>query len=394
MVKVLRIINRFNLGGPTYNVAYLTKYLSDEYETLLIGGAKDETEESSDFIVTDLGLKPIIIEEMKREINLIDDIKAYRKIKQIIKEFKPDIVHTHASKAGTIGRLAAYHCAVPVIVHTFHGHVFHSYFGRVKTTLFKNIERYLAGKTTAIIAISEKQKEELVEEHKICKSDKVRVIPLGFDLSKFQANIFEKRNCFRKKYHVDDDELVITIIGRLVPVKNHQLFLEGIKYVSERTTKKIRAFIVGDGECRNRIESKARELEIPFVDSSKSEKTVLLTFTSWIKEIDVVLSGSDILTLTSFNEGTPVSLIEAQAANVPIVSTNVGGIENIVIPQITALLCENNNKKDYSEQLLFLVENDSLRSEMSKNGWGHVQEKFHYTRLVSNVEALYKKLLS
>ena len=177
-------------------------------------------------------------------------------------------------------------------------------------------------------------------------------------------------------------------------MKNHQLFLEGIKYVSERTTRKIRAFIVGDGECRNSIESTARELEIPFIDSSKSEKTVLLTFTSWIKEIDVVLSGSDILTLTSFNEGTPVSLIEAQAANVPIVSTNVGGIENIVIPQITALLCENNNKKDYSEQLLFLVENDSLRVEMSKNGWGHVQEKFHYTRLVSNVEALYKKLLS
>ncbi|MEI6488830.1 MAG: glycosyltransferase [Bacteroidota bacterium] len=394
MVKVLRIINRFNLGGPTYNVAYLTKYMSGEYETLLVGGAKDDTEESSDFIVTDLGLKPIIIDEMKREISLIDDFNAYRKIKQIIKEFKPDIVHTHASKAGTIGRLAAYHCGVPVIVHTFHGHVFHSYFGRIKTTLYKNIERYLAGKTTAIIAISEKQKEELVVENNICRSDKVHVIPLGFDLSKFQENIFEKRKSFRKKYHVDDDEIVITIIGRLVPVKNHQLFLEGIKYVSEKTTKKIRAFIVGDGECRQSIEFKAKELDIPFVDSSKSEKKEILTFTSWIKEIDIVLSGSDILTLTSFNEGTPVSLIEAQAANVPIVSTNVGGIENIVIPQITALLCENNNIKEYSELLLFLVENDALRSEMAKHGWKQVHEKFHFTRLVRNVETLYKKLLA
>jgi len=392
-MKILRIINRFNLGGPTYNVAYLSKYISPEYETLLVGGAKDESEESSGFIVNNLGLKPVIVEEMMREIDLKNDYAAYKKIKRIIRDFKPDIVHTHASKAGTLGRLAASSCGVPVIVHTFHGHVFHSYFGKLKTTFYKNIERFLARRSTAIIAISDIQKHELADIHKICRPEKIHVVPLGFDLSRFQENLAEKRAFFRKKYNLDDDEIAITIIGRLVPVKNHTLFLEGLKSVSEKTTKKIRAFIVGDGESRAGTEAKARELNIPFADGTISNEKTLLTFTSWIKEIDMALAGSDIVALTSFNEGTPVSLIEAQAANKPIVSTNVGGIENVVIPGVTALLCENNNAEQFSAALLRLVEDDTLRTSMSEKGWLHVKEKFHFTRLVSDMEKLYERLL-
>lgn len=392
MTKVLRIINRFNLGGPTYNVAYLSKYMSDDFETLLVGGAKDDTEESSDFIINNLGLKPIIVEEMLREIDLKNDYAAYKKIKKIIREFKPDIVHTHASKAGTLGRLAASSCDVPIIIHTFHGHVFHSYFGKLKTLFYKTIERYLAKKSTVIIAISEIQKKELVEIHKICKAEKVKVIPLGFDLSKFQENILEKRKSFRTKYNLDEDEIAISIIGRLVPIKNHTLFLEAIKIVSEKTSKKIRAFIIGDGEERQNIESKATELGISFIDGTKTNKKSLLTFTSWIKEIDIALAGSDIIVLTSLNEGTPVSLIEAQAANKPIVSTNVGGIENVVLPDQTAFLCENNNLKEFSEALLKLIEDNQLRITMSEKGWNHVKEKFHYTRLVKDLENLYNQL--
>jgi len=392
-IKILRIINRFNLGGPTYNVAYLSKYLPDDFETLLIGGAKDDTEESSDFIVNNLGLKPVIIEEMKREIDFKNDRIAYKKIKQIIKEYNPDIVHTHAAKAGAIGRLAAKACGVPVIIHTFHGHVFHSYFGKLKTTFYKTIERYLAKKSTAIIAISEKQKDELVNNHKICKADKVKVIPLGFDLSKFQEKQDEKRKFFRDKYNLADYEIAITIIGRLVPVKNHNLFLNSIKNVSGKTEKKIRAFIVGDGESRNDVELKARELNIDFIDGTKSSEKKLLTFTSWIKDVDVALAGSDIITLTSFNEGTPVSLIEAQAANKPIVTTNVGGIENVIIPNETGFLCENNNLEQFSEALFKLVEDDNLRKTFSEKGWQHVKEKYHYTRLVKDMENLYRDLI-
>lgn len=391
MTKVLRIINRFNIGGPTYNVAYLSKYISPEYETLLVGGAKDETEESSDFIVKNLGLEPLIIDEMKREVDLKNDYAAYKKIKKIIEEFKPDIVHTHASKAGTLGRLAAASCKVPVIIHTFHGHVFHSYFGTLKTIFYKNIERFLARRSTAIIAISDIQKQELVEIHRICKAEKMHVVPLGFDLRRFQENIPEKRKSFREKYALADDEIAISIIGRLVPVKNHSLFLEALKIVSEKTTKKIRAFIIGDGELRSEVEAKAAELNIPFTDAA-GEKA-LLTFTSWIKEIDVALAGSDIVALTSFNEGTPVSLIEAQAVGRPIVSTNVGGIENVVIPGQTAFLCKNNDLEDFASHLLKLIENDPVRAEMAKKGWPHVKEKFHFTRLISDMERLYAELL-
>jgi glycosyltransferase involved in cell wall biosynthesis len=393
MTKVLRIINRFNLGGPTYNVAYLSKYMPGEYETLLVGGAKDETEESSGFIVDDLGLKPVIIEEMKREIDLKNDYAAYKKIKRIILEFKPDIVHTHASKAGTLGRLAASSCGVPVIIHTFHGHVFHSYFGKLKTLLYKNIERYLAKKSTAIIAISDIQKKELVEIHRICAAEKVHVIPLGFDLTRFQQNKDEKRKVFREKYAVKEDEIVISIIGRLVPVKNHNLFLEAFNTVSQDTTKKIKAFVIGDGELRKDLERKATELGLSFTSDPQKYPKARLVFTSWIKEIDMALAGSDIVALTSFNEGTPVSLIEAQAAGKPIVSTNVGGIEDVVIPGQTALLCSNNNVRNFSEQLLRLVESSRLQEEMGHKGWPHVKEKFHYTRLVSDIDKLYRKQL-
>ena len=167
-----------------------------------------------------------------------------------------------------------------------------------------------------------------------------------------------------------------------------------MKIVSEKTTKKIRAFIVGDGESRQLIEAKANELNAPYIDGTKSDEKKLLTFTSWIKEVDIVLAGSDIVALTSFNEGTPVSLIEAQAANKPIVTTNVGGIENIVIEDDTAFLCENNNVNEFANQLLRLIENDSIRQVMQTNGWIHVKEKFHYTRLLVDVDNLYKKLLT
>ncbi|MCA6437644.1 MAG: glycosyltransferase [Bacteroidetes bacterium] len=144
--KILRIVNRFNLGGITYNVTYLSKYLPEYYETKLIGGPEEKFEQNSLYIPQQVGLEPEIIFEMRRSIYPLQDFIAYRRIRQIIKEFKPDIVHTHASKAGFIGRLAAIHSGVPVVVHTFHGHVFNGYFSILKTTIFKWIERHLAKK--------------------------------------------------------------------------------------------------------------------------------------------------------------------------------------------------------------------------------------------------------
>ena len=393
MPKVLRIINRFNLGGPTYNAALLSKYLSPEFETLLYGGAIDKTEGDASFIVRNLGIEPLFIPEMHRSLNLFQDIKAYKKIKKIILEYKPDIVHTHASKAGALGRLAANKCGVPVIVHTFHGHVFDKYFSILSSTFYINIERYLAKKSSKIIVLSDKQKNDIVNKFKICPEEKVEIISLGFDLDKFQENIDVKRKNFRNEYKIADDEIAIAIIGRLVPIKNHELFLNAVKYVSSRTNKKLKVFIVGDGESKNDIQKKAVELNLQFTENKSESKNHLITFTSWIKEIDVVVAGADIIALTSLNEGTPVSLIEAQAGNKPIVSTNVGGIENVVIPGETALLSPNNDMQAFAENLLKLVESEDLRNKLSQQGWENVKKKFHFMRLVNDIKNLYNNLL-
>lgn len=396
MPRVLRIINRFNLGGPTYNAAYLTRYMPNDYETLLVGGVKEDDEESSEYIVRNLGISPIVIPEMHRQLNAQNDLAAYRRISRIIQDFKPDIVHTHASKAGTVGRLAAIRNKVPVIVHTFHGHVFHSYFSSKQTKLFLSIERGLSERTSKIVAISQKQKEELCDTFKIAPEEKFRIVSLGFDLQRFTENKPERRVAFRQRFNLDDDEVAIGIVGRLAPIKNHKLFIDAIAQVKSQSHSKIRAFIIGDGEIRQNLQDQCCDLGLSFaqVEENVPVAKADVTFTSWIRNVETAYPGLDIVAMTSLNEGTPVSLIEAQAANVPIISTNVGGIENIVLANDTAILAQNNNVQDFVEKLLPLVNNADLRQRMTANGWTYVRDKFHYTRLVSDMDALYRELLS
>ena len=383
--RILRIINRFNLGGPTYNAAYLTKYLPDDYETLLVGGNHEESEGSSMHIIDELGLDPIIIPEMQRAINPKKDRIALKKIQQLIADFKPDIVHTHASKAGALGRKAAHKAGVAQIYHTFHGHVFHSYFGTLKTNLYKKIERNLAKKSTKIIAISEIQKKELSEVHQICPANKIVVIPLGFDLARFYTNKEEKRINFRKEWNIDDDEIAIGIIGRIVPIKDHTFFVNVIEKVLQKTSQKIRVFIVGDGEDKSKIQELISSKKITY---SENKERATFQFTSWVKEIDQLYAGMDIICLTSKNEGTPVSLIEAQASGKPIVSTNVGGIENVIIPNKTALLSQVGDLNKFSNNLTQLIEDKELRLSMEK--FGHKKSlEFSYNKLIENTNSLY-----
>ncbi|MEX0812149.1 MAG: glycosyltransferase [Chitinophagales bacterium] len=394
MPKVLRIINRLNLGGPTYNASYLSKYLSSDYETLLVAGMKDESEASSEFIAKNLGLEPVYIEKMHRAINPFNDIPAYRAIRKIIREYKPDIVHTHAAKAGALGRIAAHREGVPVILHTFHGHVFHSYFNPLKTKVFLSLERYLASISTRIITISRQQQKEICEDFNICPVEKSVVIPLGFDLSRFQENIDEKRKDFRAHYALAEDEIAIGIVGRLVPVKNHAFFFRAVKKLLKQSNKKVRIIIIGDGELRAELQHLCTELELNYALKDFSENKSPVVFTGWIKNIDWAYAGLDIVALSSFNEGTPVSLIEAQAANKAIVSTAVGGIRDVVKEGTSALLSPSGDENQFVENLLKLVEDDALRMKMSKNSAAHALNKFNYKRLVSDTENLYNQLLN
>lgn len=393
MPKILRILNRLAVGGPVLNAAYLTKYMAPDFETLFVVGEKEDHEKNASFLADQLGIDYTTIEGMGRSINPGSDFLAYQKIKKIIRDFKPDVVHTHAAKPGAIGRLAASAMNVPAIVHTFHGHIFHSYFSTLKTNFYINTERYLARKTHAIVAISNQQKKELAEEFRIAPPEKFQVIPLGFDLDRFQTDQEEKRTAFRTEFNLAEDEIAIGIIGRLVPVKNHYLFLKAIAHVLNSSNKKIKAFVIGDGETRADLENIAQQANIKYSVQHDAAHEHPLVFTSWRKDVDVINAGLDIVALTSFNEGTPVSLIEAQAANKPIVSTRVGGVQDIVIEGETGLLSDINNSESFCDNLLRLVEDDTLRFRMGKNNSYHVMDRFSYHRLTRDMSHLYWNLL-
>ena len=393
MPRILRILNRLAVGGPVLNATYLTRYLAPDFETLLVVGEKEDHEKSAAYLARELGINYVTIAGMGRSINPVGDYFAYQKLKNLIKSFKPDIVHTHAAKPGALGRLAASATKVQAIVHTFHGHVFHSYFNSAKSGFFISTERYLGQKTDAIVAISEQQKRELVYQFKIAPEEKFRVIPLGFDLDRFQTLQEEKRIRFRKEFSLGSDEIAIGIIGRLVPVKNHYLFLKAIVHVLNNTNKKIKAFIIGDGETRLDLENMAREVGIKYSTENDPEHLHPLVFTSWRSDVDTINAGLDIVCLTSFNEGTPVSLIEAQAANKPIVSTRVGGIADIVIDGETALLADVQDAEKFSDYLLQLVQDDTLRQKLGMNSHRHIMERFSYRRLMKDTSELYYELL-
>ena len=385
-IRVLRIINRFNIGGPTYNAVFLSRYLSDDFETLLVGGLPEDGESDSLHIAAEYNVEPLLIHEMKREPSFSSDHQAYKRIQQIIKEFQPHIVHTHAAKAGALGRRAAQKMKVPIIVHTFHGHVFHSYFGKLKTAVFKQIERSLAKKSTGIVAISAIQKQELSGIHRICSPDKISVINLGFDLEKFHENREEKRKLTREKFSILDDEVAVAIIGRLAPVKNHSMFLDVVAHVSKRTSKKVRFFIVGDGTERMAIEQR--------ISSMQLSETIRVEMTSWIKDISSFNPGMDVICLTSLNEGTPVSLIEAQASGVAVVSTDVGGVRDILLEGETGFVTPLNAVEMFTDKVVVLVEDEKKREKMSQNGWKFVEAKFSYKTLVANMESYYRELLN
>jgi glycosyltransferase involved in cell wall biosynthesis len=367
--------------------------MAPEFSTLLVVGEKEDHEKSAEYLIRELDIQYVTIKGMGRSINPLSDYFAYQELKKLIRSYQPDIVHTHAAKPGALGRLAAFSEKVPAIVHTFHGHVFHSYFNSAKSKFFINTERYLGKKSDAIIAISNQQRKELVTEFKIAPAEKFRVVPLGFDLDRFRTGQEEKRKKFRTEFNVQDDEIAIGIIGRLVPVKNHYLFLKAIKHVFDHSSKKVKSFIIGDGETRKDLESVAKEVSVSFSTENSAEHTSPLVFTSWRSDVDIINAGLDIVCLTSFNEGTPVSLIEAQAANKPIVSTRVGGIADIVVEGQTALLADVQETEKFSDHVLQLVENGALRKKMSEKSHEHIMERFSYQRLVNDMSRLYYELL-
>ncbi|HLO38734.1 MAG TPA: glycosyltransferase, partial [Lacibacter sp.] len=299
--RLLIILNRLAVGGPALNVISGAAALSNEFEILLLAGAPDADEQPADYILDQFkGFQFQKINSLKRSVLPGTDWRAYKEIKKTIRQFQPQIVHTHGAKPGVLGRLAAYRSKVPVIVHTFHGHVFHSYFSGFISKLIVRIEQWLAGFSSAIVVISETLKQELTDKYSIASASKIKLIRLGIDTTQFYDEDGRKRNHFRGEFNLESDTIAVGIVGRLVPVKNHRLFIETAAQVLKKngSNHKLQFFIVGDGTGRTSLQQLISSKQLKFANAgSNDDSSANFVFTSWRKDMDAVYAGLDIIML-------------------------------------------------------------------------------------------------
>lgn len=392
--RLLIFLNRLSTGGPATNTVSTAAILSREFDILLVAGEPMPDEQAADFLLEQYkGFRFEKITTLKRTILPGHDLRSYRRIKQIIREFQPDIMHTHGAKPGVLGRLAAWRLNVPVIIHTFHGHVFHSYFNVVVSKLIVWMERMLAKISTAVLAINDTLKKELVEKYRVAGSAKVKLIRLGIETAHFSDAGGGKREQFRKEFGLHNEEVAIGIIGRLVPVKQHTVFLElAEQLLSEGLSTKLRFFIVGDGAEKSRLQKMLQDKKIAFADKrSEINESANIIFTSWRNDMDVVYAGLDIVMLTSLNEGTPVSIMEAMSAGKPVVSTNAGGVAELIEQGNTGFIAAD--KIIMKEQLLRLIGSATLRRETGAKAALIAAQQFSKTVEAESLKGLYHLFL-
>ena len=374
--RLLIILNRFVIGGQAVDTIPLIWHLQNHFHILILFGEKEKDELEPDFLLEKYpGLSLIKIKYLCRSINPFNDFFAFIHVYKAIKNFKADIVHTHGAKSGFIGRLASWLCRVPVIIHTFHGHFFHSYFSKSMSGFIAGVERTVGKITTAAIALSNAQKEELAGKYKILPADKIQVIPLGFAFD--QDNDADRlRQDFRSRFGLQPNDVAVGIVGRIVAVKNHTFFVKVIsKILTENVGSNTAFFIVGDGDLRKQVEDDLQKHNIAYNNSGVTG-TVRVVFTSWITDMYSVMNGLDIVALTSLNEGTPLSVIEAQFFKKPVISTDAGGVKDTMLHGISGYITGTRDVEDFTEKLLRLISDSELRMQMGKAGFEFASKKF------------------
>jgi glycosyltransferase involved in cell wall biosynthesis len=402
MFKVIRIIARLNVGGPAKHVVWLTAGLSD-YQTLLVAGTVPEGEGDMGYFAEQAGVVPHFIPEMSREISAKDIVTIWKLFRLFLRE-KPDLIHTHTAKAGTVGRVAGFFYRWLTFgslvgrprkvkfVHTYHGHIFHSYYGNLKTKLFITIEKLLAALVTdRIVVISDQQASEICDQFGVGNRKQISIIPLGMDLEVFDGGA-ARRQLMRSELGIDNDTVLVGIVGRLTEIKNHELFLDAVgefKKTSSRTP--VRFVIIGDGGQRERLQNRSESAGLDII------------FTGERSDPEYFYPALDVVALTSRNEGTPLTLIEAMANARPVIATRVGGVVDLVGPCIEddgLRICERGISVPPGDAKLFaaglhkLVSDTRLRNEMAQRGFEFVQAKYPRQRLLTDIRGLYSELLN
>src|SRR2546428_3836398 len=388
-MRVVRLITRLNVGGPSIQAMTLSDRLRARgVETLLVHGKLGKGEGDMRYLLS-TGVETRYLAALRRPVAPLHDAIAFAQILDILRAVRPQIVHTHMAKAGTLGRLAtafynrtAGRLARVRVVHTYHGHVLEGYFGSPAATLFTRMERHLAAVTDAIVAISPQIRRELLGYFQIGRPAQYHVVPLGFDLTELSAIDDDQRRAARAALDIQPGAHVVTTVGRLTAIKQHRLFLDVAQQVAESDPAAL-FLIAGDGELRAELQDYARHLGI-------AERT---RFLGWRRDLATIYAATDVFLLTSRNEGTPVALIESLAAGVPGVSTDVGGVGDVIDSEAVGLLAPFGDAEALAQHVATLLADPARRRAMGARGRAAVATRYHVDRLVNDIEALYRDLL-
>jgi glycosyltransferase involved in cell wall biosynthesis len=387
-VRLTRLISRLNVGGPAIQAITLTKLLESRgYATTLVRGREDPDEGSMDDLAQQLAVRPLLVASMRRNVGWRDAL-ALPRIVRILRRDRPQLVHTHAAKAGALGRTAALLAfgfrGRPALVHTFHGHSLSGYFSSRRNALFLRIERFLARRSDRLIAVSAEIRDELVEMG-VAPREKFEVVPVGFDLSGFQVDPAERarrRAAIREELGIPQDARVVTLVARLVPIKRVDRFLRVVRRLTDLPD--VVFLVVGDGELREQLH--------------RSEEAQALrgrlVWAGLRRDVPDVCFASDVVMLTSDNEGTPVSLIEAQAAGLPTVGTRVGGVASVVIDGDTGRLAARDDEGALGGCVRELIEDPARASAMGARGRDRVLARFALDRLMADIDRVYQEVLA
>ena len=374
-IKVMRIIARMNVGGPAVQVSGLMRGLSpNDFNHRLYTGycAEDEADYIKDQAPD---VQAIQLDGLGRKVNpRADFLILFRLIKEI-REFKPDIIHTHTAKAGVIGRLASILSLHPSKrVHTFHGHLLSGYFGPLVTKLVILVEKILALKTNILVSVGRKVRDELLAK-KIGKLSKYRIFPPGLALKA----LVSRENAL-KILDLESDFVYVSFIGRVTQIKRPDRFLDMVEIVTKQN-KNVKFLVAGGGDLLEECKKSAHERSLPVL------------FLGWRSDIENILSTSDVVVLTSDNEGTPISLIQAGLAGKPTVATNVGSVKEIVLDGKTGLITEL-TPESLAIAVSSLAEDDVLRKNFGSAASVHTNANYGVDRFVKDHSELYKELIS
>jgi len=373
------------MGGPAHQAALLSgrRFFPDRYETLLVHGALAAGEETLAHVAAQEGATTVDMPELRQPVRPLSDAVALARLLTIVRRFRPHLVHTHTAKAGFLGRQVAVLSGRrrPALVHTFHGHVLEGYFGAAKSAVYRGLERRMGRRTDALVGVSQATVDDLVRLG-VAPASRFRVIRLGLDLDRFAGIDEPARHTARAKLGVGADEVVCTFVGRIAPIKRVDLLIDAFARAHSADSR-LRLWIVGDGEERPALERRASSLGLSDV----------CRFHGYQGDLVPIWAASDLAVLTSRNEGTPVSLIEAAAAGLPAVSTDVGGVRESLAPA-AVVLAAFGDPAGITSGILEMAADPEGRRKRGATARQHTLNRFAFARLSADIDALYRELLA